>query len=92
MKKFRFLLTLLALVCTVAATAFTMSPEKERTDDPMLHWFDPSGNYLGYRSVSTQENDCAGTGAVCANGFLQVDEQGQPVDPENPDSITEKQQ
>lgn len=92
MKKFRFLFTLLALAGTVAATAFTMSPETKRIDDPMLHWFDPGGNYLGYRSVSTQENDCPGTGAVCAKGFLQIDEQGQPVNPENPDSITEKQQ
>jgi len=79
MKKIHLFLTALALICTVAATAFSVSPERKSTDDPMLHWFDVSGNYLGYHLQSVQENDCPGTGERCANGYAQINEEEQPV-------------
>jgi hypothetical protein len=89
MKKFRFVLSLSAILIVVAASAFTIIPTAPRTDDPMLHWFDASGNYLGYRQLSTQEADCPGTGAVCANGYAQIDEEEQPVG--DITSVTQKQ-
>ncbi len=68
---------------TIGAFAFTKSDKTDArvlSAQTELHWFDPSGNYIGTGTIEEQEAACPGTGNVCARGY-DNENNGAPVGP-----------
>ncbi len=65
----------LIAILIAASTAFAVQASKPTTAlDPMYHWFDPQGNYLGYFSLSSQQAICNATTTIeCRNGYDEID-------------------
>lgn len=68
---------------TIAAFAFTKTDAtKENNKKADLYWFDADdGHYLGYGNSSI--TGCPNTGTEpCARGYNEIDENDQPVGPQ----------
>lgn len=60
------------LFAITAAFAFTPTTSA-KTNDPMYHWFDASGNYLGQFTLSSQQGVCpGGETTICERGYTDV--------------------
>ncbi|AZA95612.1 hypothetical protein [Chryseobacterium shandongense] len=69
---------------TIGAFAFTKSDKTETrtlSAQTELHWFDPSGTYIGTGTVTEIEALCPGDGTLCAKGY-DGENNGAPVGPE----------
>ncbi|MEA1849891.1 hypothetical protein U9K52_13285 [Chryseobacterium sp. MHB01] len=59
---------------TIAAFAFTTNQKETKSNDTVLYWFDHNtGDYLGQRLDSDQQQDCGTPGSnICADGYNQI--------------------
>lgn len=84
MKKIIFGIVAL-LIATFGLYAFSNANfEKKISDDePVLFWFDDTGNpMLQGATQAQQQSQCGSPGSInCAHGYASVDEEGEPEGP-----------
>lgn len=69
----KYVLGIFAVLLAIGFSAFTPSSSKSNRDS--LHWYDLSGNPLGFGEEPSTE--CTQMGVGCAKGFIEI-----PADPQ----------